>query len=181
MPCPHEGPGPLPWGSAVPPSLPAKGQGLAGQTEGRVIGPGAWLGDAGWTCWRSLGCHPIERGDLSGFRGQVEGRKPRAQARPCSLPLAFRVCLSALTSLRLSRTRRPGFAFWLRHMPSVAQAGTELDSSAKVFPSGASLAHGPKALSGTGSGKGDEEEWWSGRREPVCLHASLRAPFCSGG
>lgn len=99
----------------------------------------------------------------------MEG-SPRAQARPCSLPQAFQVCLSALTSLCLSRTRRPGFAFWLRHMPSVAQAGTELDSSAKVFPSGATLAHSPKALSGTGSGKGDEEEW-SGRREPVCRPA----------
>lgn len=181
MPCPLEGPGPLPWGVCL--SLPP-GQGTRprrGRQRAEGLGRGPGLGTRGGL-GGVLGCHPIERGDLSGLRGAGARKPPSASATlftPAGFP-SLSACLSALTSLSLSNSP-PRICFLAAaHAFSGPGWHAELDSSAKVFPSGATLAHSPKALSGTGSGKGDEEEW-SGRREPACLPASLRAPFCSGG
>lgn len=106
MPCPHEGPGPCPGVSACP-SLPSRPRDKAspGQTEGRVIGPGAWLEDAGWTCWRSFGVPPIERGDLLGFRG-AGGRKPPSASATLFTPAGF-PSLSVCAHLSLSLSNSP--------------------------------------------------------------------------
>lgn len=170
------GRGPRPGVSACP-SLPSRPRDKAspGQTEGRVIGPGGLVWGRGVDLLAEFWGAIRSSAGISQDSGGRWKEAPERKRDPLhSRWLSESVCLRSPLSVGLSRTRRPGFAFWLRRMPSVAQAGTELDSSAKVFPSGATLAHSPKALSGTGSGKGDEEEW-SGRREPVCLPACLPA------